>query len=104
MGASRPWPDAMEAMTGQRELDASAFLEYFRPLEDWLVKTNKERGVQIGWEASDSEKALWFNLRRLHWDTFSFQKSIAQFEVQNGNLKDETFPNPMWQNGGVLWT
>ena len=36
MGASRPWPDALEAATGERRMDASALLEYFRPLSEWL--------------------------------------------------------------------
>ena len=29
LGASKPWPDALEVMTGQRQMDASALLEYF---------------------------------------------------------------------------
>ena len=32
MGRSRPWPDALEALTGQREMDATAMLDYFAPL------------------------------------------------------------------------
>ena len=47
MGLSRPWPDAMEAMTGQRQMDARAILDYFAPLKKWLDKQNK--GQAIGW-------------------------------------------------------
>ena len=47
MGQSRPWPDALEAMTGQRHMDASALLEYFAPLQKWLDEQNK--GKKIGW-------------------------------------------------------
>jgi len=47
MGQSKPWPDAMEALTGQRELDASAILEYFAPLKKWLDEQNK--GMKVGW-------------------------------------------------------
>jgi peptidyl-dipeptidase A len=36
MGASRPWPDALEAMTGSRQMDATAILDYFAPLQAWL--------------------------------------------------------------------
>lgn len=57
LGGSKPWPDAMELMTGKRQLDAGDILEYFKPLEQWLLTTNKQLGVHIGWEASDSEKA-----------------------------------------------
>lgn len=55
MGSSKPWPDALEAMTGSRQMDASAILEYFKPLEDWLVKHNKKLNVPIGWKPSKSE-------------------------------------------------
>ena len=40
MGASRPWPDALEAITGQRQMDASAMAEYFAPLKAWLDAQN----------------------------------------------------------------
>ena len=48
MGASKPWPDAMEALTGQRELDASAIIDYFQPLMAYLEEQNKDRNC--GWE------------------------------------------------------
>ncbi len=47
MGASKPWPDALEALTGQRQMDASAMAEYFEPLKKWLDEQNK--GKKIGW-------------------------------------------------------
>ena len=47
MGASKPWQDALEAMTGQREMDATAIIDYFAPLKSWLDEQNKER--QCGW-------------------------------------------------------
>jgi peptidyl-dipeptidase A len=47
MGQSKPWPDAMEALTGQREADASAIIEYFAPLKKWLDEQNK--GLKTGW-------------------------------------------------------
>ncbi|HYO52966.1 M2 family metallopeptidase [Archangium sp.] len=47
MGASKPWPDALQALTGQREMDASAMLEYFAPLRTWLQEQNK--GQKCGW-------------------------------------------------------
>jgi len=48
MGASRPWPDALEALTGQRQMDASAVLDYFAPLKTWLDEQN--RGQVCGWQ------------------------------------------------------
>ena len=47
MGASRPWPDALEALTGAREMDATAMADYFAPLKQWLDEQN--RGKSVGW-------------------------------------------------------
>lgn len=47
MGSSKPWQDALEAMTGQREMDATAIIDYFAPLKTWLDEQNKDR--QCGW-------------------------------------------------------
>ena len=47
MGKSKPWPDALEALTGQRQMDASAILDYFAPLKKWLDKQNQ--GKPVGW-------------------------------------------------------
>ena len=47
MGASRPWPDALEAFTGTRDMSGEAMIEYFRPLMSWLQEQN--RGRKCGW-------------------------------------------------------
>ena len=47
LGASKPWPVAMEALTGQREMDGSALIEYFGPLKGYLDEQNKDR--KCGW-------------------------------------------------------
>jgi peptidyl-dipeptidase A len=47
MGVSRPWPDALEALTGQRQMDATAIRDYFAPLQKWLDEQNK--GKPVGW-------------------------------------------------------
>jgi peptidyl-dipeptidase A len=41
MGASKPWQEAMEVLTGQREADASAMVDYFAPLMKWLETENQ---------------------------------------------------------------
>ncbi len=43
LGARKPWPDALEVLTGQREIDASALLDYFAPLSAWLNEQNREK-------------------------------------------------------------
>jgi peptidyl-dipeptidase A len=47
MGESRPWQDALETLTGQREMDATAILDYFAPLKKWLDEQNQ--GKPVGW-------------------------------------------------------
>jgi peptidyl-dipeptidase A len=47
MGRSKPWPDELEALTGQRDMDATAMLDYFAPLKVWLDEQNE--GRQCGW-------------------------------------------------------
>ncbi|WAC74476.1 M2 family metallopeptidase [Roseateles sp. SL47] len=40
LGASKPWPEALKAMTGEEQLDGSALIEYFAPLKAWLDQQN----------------------------------------------------------------
>jgi peptidyl-dipeptidase A len=47
MGQSRPWPEALEALTGSRQMDATAILDYFAPLRQWLAEQTK--GKAVGW-------------------------------------------------------
>ncbi|HET7810090.1 MAG TPA: M2 family metallopeptidase [Steroidobacteraceae bacterium] len=47
LGASQPWPDTLQKLTGTRQMDASAIIEYFKPLEAWLAEQNQ--GQQCGW-------------------------------------------------------
>lgn len=47
MGSSKPWPDALEAFTGERQMSGKAMLEYFAPLKEWLDEQNK--GKPQGW-------------------------------------------------------
>jgi peptidyl-dipeptidase A len=49
MGKSRPWQDALYALTGERQMDAGAMLEYFAPLQKWLDEQNQAHGVKTGW-------------------------------------------------------
>lgn len=50
MGSSKPWQDAMEAITGQRLMSAKPLVNYFDPLLKWLKEQNKEENT--GWSAS----------------------------------------------------
>jgi peptidyl-dipeptidase A len=42
MGTSKPWPEALKAVTGEDRMDATAMLEYFAPLKAWLDEQNRQ--------------------------------------------------------------
>jgi peptidyl-dipeptidase A len=47
MGQSRPWQDALEKISGTRQMDATAIRDYFAPLQKWLDQQNQ--GKPVGW-------------------------------------------------------
>ena len=47
MGLSKPWQEALAALTDSHEMDASAILDYFAPLQAWLQEQTK--GQPVGW-------------------------------------------------------
>lgn len=55
LGSSKPWPDALEVLTGERTLNANAILEYFQPIIKWLELRNRDSGIEVGWSHSDGE-------------------------------------------------
>lgn len=46
-GASKPWQEALSALTGETAMDASAILDYFAPLSAWLDTQTKD--LTCGW-------------------------------------------------------
>lgn len=56
LGQSKPWPQAMQVLTGEDKADAGPMIEYFRPLLDWLKTQNS--GQKLGWTvSSDPQRA-----------------------------------------------
>jgi len=47
-GSSRPWAETLEKLTGTRQMDASAIIEYFEPLMGYLKEQNA--GQKCGWD------------------------------------------------------
>ncbi len=47
MGASEPWPKALKTLTGESRMDATAIVDYFQPLLDWLAEKNSD--ATCGW-------------------------------------------------------
>ena len=48
LGSSKPWPDALEAISGERQMDASAIIDYYKPLMAWMKEQTK--GESCGWD------------------------------------------------------
>jgi peptidyl-dipeptidase A len=46
-GASQPWQDTLERLTGTRQMDATAIIDYFEPLMAYLKEQNE--GRSCGW-------------------------------------------------------
>ncbi len=42
MGLSKPWPEALKALTGEDKMDATAIIDYFAPLKQWLDQENQK--------------------------------------------------------------
>lgn len=49
LGYSKPWPEAMQLITGQPNMSASAIMNYFKPLLDWLLTENGRHAEHLGW-------------------------------------------------------
>ena len=47
LGSSKPWPDALEQISGTRVMSAEPLVEYFAPLLEWLRQQNE--GHPVGW-------------------------------------------------------
>ena len=47
LGMSRPWPEALEALTGSKQMDATAIIDYFAPLKAYLDQ--QLAGKPVGW-------------------------------------------------------
>jgi peptidyl-dipeptidase A len=47
MGLSQSWPEALDKIAGGKQMDATAILDYFKPLDAWLDEQIK--GKAVGW-------------------------------------------------------
>ncbi len=49
MGMSKPWPEALEKISGTKTMDATAVLDYFAPLQKWLDEQIRKEKIPVGW-------------------------------------------------------
>lgn len=66
MGSSKSWPDALQAFTGEHEINSKAVAEYFEPLRVWLEAENKKHCVYIGWTESNSKFYIIFHRKPIY--------------------------------------
>ena len=52
LGESKPWPEALTAITGNGTMTAQPLLNYFDPLIKWLEQKNQETDETLGWAKS----------------------------------------------------
>uniref|UniRef100_A0A8C6VKL6 Angiotensin-converting enzyme n=1 Tax=Naja naja TaxID=35670 RepID=A0A8C6VKL6_NAJNA len=52
-GSSRHWQDILQQVTGTSKMDASALLEYFKPIIEWLKNENGKNNETLGWPDFD---------------------------------------------------
>ena len=50
LGSSVHWEEALEAITGSRQMSAEPLVEYFQPLLDWLDEQIEDLGLTVGWD------------------------------------------------------
>jgi peptidyl-dipeptidase A len=49
LGLSKPWQEALETMTGSKQMDATAIIDYFAPLKKFMDDELTKKGVKVGW-------------------------------------------------------
>ena len=54
-GLSKPWRETLFNATGTSELDSSAVLDYFKPLQDYLQKELEDNKEETGWVSKYKE-------------------------------------------------
>ncbi|KAL8175812.1 UNVERIFIED_CONTAM: hypothetical protein K2H54_008788 [Gekko kuhli] len=48
-GSSQRWQDILQQLTGTDQMDATALLDYFRPVTEWLKQQNGRMNETLGW-------------------------------------------------------
>ena len=84
LGKSKPWPFALEKMTGSKEMSATPIKEYFQPLQEWLVKERCSKRYKIGWPGEpaygvnhcDTLYDIYYTKYSQRWKQFHNQKCM----------------------------
>ena len=49
LGKSKPWPEALEKLTGSKKMDVGPLKEYFEPLNKWMKQQREKYEYPLGW-------------------------------------------------------
>ncbi|CAK8671725.1 unnamed protein product [Clavelina lepadiformis] len=59
LGSSKPWPEAMQELTGSGDMTTQSLKSYFQPLIEWLQQKNQENGDTLGWNDTNWRPKGW---------------------------------------------
>jgi peptidyl-dipeptidase A len=89
-GFSKPWPDALAALTGSRVMNATSLLAYFEPLMQWLKEANKDDC--IGWNCEPFAANYMENDYEVTTSNLYNQATIAEWNYET-NLTEANAEN-----------
>lgn len=90
-GRSRPWPQTLYHLTGERAMTAGAMLEYFAPLQEWLVNYRIKKGYTIGWKKR--------KLQTSNMETNGARKTLSSSTSLLENVNTEALANNSTPSG-----
>ena len=56
LGKSKPWPEALEKLTGSKKMDVGPLKEYFEPLNKWMKQQREKYEYPLGWAKEDNNR------------------------------------------------
>ena len=57
LGKQKKWPEALELVTGSKNLSTDPIKEYFAPLDKWLKEKREKEKYPLGWDKETPSKA-----------------------------------------------
>ena len=58
LGKSKPWPEALEKLTGSKKMDVGPLKEYFEPLNKWMKQQREKYEYPLGWAKEDTTASV----------------------------------------------
>jgi hypothetical protein len=97
-GSSLPWPQTLYHLTGEREMTASAIIDYFDPLKKWLFTYRQAHNYQLGWKKSGKKEATVGAKKTINNDRLKVNSDSSNSHRTKG---DVSFPAAKNSNDGL---